>query len=98
MSYFCDVVENLLVPLRREVENISSVVSRCYLTNSNPDKDRFNAWAKDKKVPKRIIGAKNEFLLDDPDSFENTFYKNLEIIYKGKESDDNLRVCCFRCS
>ena len=89
---FKDIVENLLVPLRREVENISSVVSRCYLTNSNPDKDRFNAWAKDKNVPKRIIGAKNEFLLDDPDSFENTFYKNLEIIYKSIESDDNLRA------
>ena len=88
---FRDVVENLLVPLRREVENISSVVSRCYLPNSNPDKDRFNAWAKDKNVPKRIIGAKNEFLLDDPDTFENTFYKNLEIIYKSKEHENNLR-------
>ena len=88
---FSDIVENLIKPLRREVENISSIVSRCYLANSNDDKDRFNAWSKDKNVPLRIIGAKNEFLLDDPEEFENTFYKNLEIIYQSEEEENNLR-------
>jgi len=88
---FKDIVENLIVPLRREVENISSIVTRCYSTAKNPDKERFNAWSKDKKVPLRIIGAKNEFLLDNPDDFESTFYKNLEIIYSSKEPENNLR-------
>lgn len=88
---FTDVVENLITPLRKNIENIEVKVSRCYSPTSNKDRDRFNAWAKDKNVPERLKGAKNEFLLDDPKNFEETFYKNLEIIFKSNASDNNLR-------